>query len=71
MPRVTSATPITRVVAGVAFRGGEANTDNPGALAYFRRRQGYTVHDPPPRRRRKRTQTTAQPESPDDQDGDQ
>lgn len=33
--------------ANVWFVDGEAHTDNAGALAYFRRRDGYTVVDPP------------------------
>lgn len=43
------ATPVagfTGVVAGVRFAAGRGETDNPSALAYFRRR-GYTLIDQP------------------------
>lgn len=33
--------------ANTVFVDGEAHTENAGALAYFRRRDGYTVVDPP------------------------
>lgn len=33
-------------VANTWFVDGEAHTDNAGALAFFRRRDGYTVVDP-------------------------
>lgn len=70
MPRVTCATPITRVVAGVAFRDGEADTDNASALAYFRRRDGYQVHDTPKRTRRSRSKGQAAGSGADDDHDD-
>lgn len=71
MARVSAARPITRRVAGVHFRGGQAETEDPGALAYFRRRPGYEVEAAPPKRKRraqkpKQEQAPQGPETPDE-----
>jgi hypothetical protein len=72
MARVSAARPISRRVAGVLFRDGEAETEDPGALAYFRRRPGYTVEAAaPPKKRRARKpkqEQAAQDPAPDTSD---
>ena len=66
---------ITRV--GVAFRDGVGETDDPAALAFFRRNPTYTVVEDgpaqPKRRRRKPAEQpteVAEPEQPAEQNGE-
>lgn len=40
----------TGLLAGVKFEAGEGVTDNPGSLAYFRRK-GFVIEEDKPRRR--------------------
>jgi hypothetical protein len=51
MVKVTAEGELNATVAGVTFRNGEAETDNAGALAYFRRNARFTVEDDQPKRR--------------------
>lgn len=64
MAKVTADRPINLSVAGVRFVDGEADTDDVGALAYFRRRSGYTVEAP--KRRRASKKATAPTDKGDD-----
>lgn len=70
MARVTAARPTNRRVAGVGFRDGQAETEDPGALAYFRRRPGYEVEDAPPKRKRRAPQKKQEqaPQDPETRD---
>lgn len=52
MVKVIALRPLNGSVAGVRFVNGEAVTRNAGALAYFRRRDGYRLEEPPSPRRR-------------------
>lgn len=50
MPKVTIVDPeregYSGLVANVQFANGVGETDNPGSLAFFRRRSGYRVDEP-------------------------
>lgn len=55
MAKVRAPKPYTGRIAGVWFEEGEADTDNPGSLAFFRRK-GYVIEqDKTKRRPRART----------------
>lgn len=70
MARVTATRPTTRRVAGASFVDGVAETDDPGALAYFRRRPGYTVDAAPPKKRRARKPKHEQADTETESTGD-
>ena len=53
MAKVRAEDKLTGRVAGVEFVDGEGDTDNPGSLAFFRRKPGFKVEadKPAPRKR--------------------
>jgi hypothetical protein len=52
MAKVRAEDKLTGRVAGVEFVDGEGETDNPGSLAFFRRKPGFTVEPTKPARKR-------------------
>ena len=50
MAKVRAPKSYTGRIAGVEFQEGEGVTDNPGSLAYFRRK-GFVIEIDPPKKR--------------------
>lgn len=71
MAKVIALRPLNTTVAGVRFTDGEAITRNAGALAYFRRRDGYRVEDTPTPRRRPAKAEGGKGKADTDEEGDE